>query len=454
MEFDHLLRKRKSVRAFSKESIPRKKIEKLIELAVHAPTPCNQQGWKFVIIQERATKEKLIKEAFSSTLIRSAPVVIVVLYDGWNKKEAIQAGSLAIANLLYGAYSMGIGSVCINSYGSESQTRRILGIPKSYEVISFVLLGHEINHGSPPVFRRPVGEVLSFKKYHHLNQDYIRSYDPNDWQLPDLIDYQSYYCRKTTLGKAMDIASSEEILLLKEKLREVDGNTLDLFSYDGMYLEYFSVRKLVTVCLDETTSLYVRKGIESKGIAIGELAMLVYDDIANLFRKQDDLNGINNITMLFKAERLPHFILKNVLKSLGKRYVGEDVTLRIMSRTCNPLFIIFYKALIHAFGNDIRKTGIYSFWGPYRPISIKTLKGILDDSGWRPVKVERYFLFPPFFKEVLQMGLQYFKSGKTSYLHRTRHKNILTTLLDFILRIQGKGTSRIGYVLYVEAKPK
>src|SRR3990167_6320683 len=81
MDFFEVLHKRKSVRSFKPSSVSRDLVEKILEVAVYAPTNCNQQLWNFVVVEDTSVKECLIKEAASNTLIRRAPMLIVVSYD-------------------------------------------------------------------------------------------------------------------------------------------------------------------------------------------------------------------------------------------------------------------------------------------------------------------------------------------------------------------------------------
>ena len=147
---------------------------------------------------------------------------------------------------------------------------------------------------------------------------------------------------------------------------------------------------------------------------------------------------------------------KELQKLLQKTHASlhQDGKIIIISRRNNLLFSLFYHSIKLVFGDDIRKTGIYAFFGPYQPVRSKELKKILKKAGFQTVKEKRYFLIPPFFDQVLQMYLQYKNSEGSSYLHRIRRENILTKILSSLLRLQGFSKNRFGSVSVIEAKKR
>src|SRR3989344_2536918 len=141
-DFLDIVHRRKTIRSFINKDIPYDVIEKILAVVVYAPTNCNQQLWNFILIKEQKTKEQLVNEAFANTLIRRAPVIVVVTYDGWNNKEAIQGASLAVGHMLLAAEYYGVHASPMNSYGADSAVKRILGIPETETICCFVILGY------------------------------------------------------------------------------------------------------------------------------------------------------------------------------------------------------------------------------------------------------------------------------------------------------------------------
>ena len=445
MDFKDVLRSRRSVRRFSEKKVSPRLVEEIIEDATYAPTPCNQQLWQFVAVTDDRIKTQLITEAFSSTLIRHAPVVLVVCYDAWHITEAVQASSMATQNILLSATEKGVGSLSMNSYGDEKTIKKILNLPETYTINCFVLFGYptELYKTVPTVSRRPVKEVLSFNKFDSEHLPNRTSYNTYRWTKEQLVDYQKYYCRKTFLGKTMDIMDDSERLLVKTVLETEDAkNIIDFFSYDGTFLELFPNSKISSVNLDKETEQYVKEATKIYcPKKEKDLSYSLYNSIKGKFELA---------TMLFKVERLPKTLRQDSFYKIAS-VLDKNGELVIVSRLPNFVFSSFYFFIRTIFGDDIRKTGIYAFWGPYRPLKETVIVSELKRRGFRITSSRKYFAIPPFFNQFLQMFLQYMKSGRSSYLHRTKHNNVFTKLLSQIIGKTQK-ESCIGSVLVLRAK--
>ena len=84
--FIDLVRKRISVRKYTDKEIPAKDLELCLEAARLAPSACNSQPWKFVVVDDKRLKDALCDKAFSglysmNTFARSAPVIIAVVSE-------------------------------------------------------------------------------------------------------------------------------------------------------------------------------------------------------------------------------------------------------------------------------------------------------------------------------------------------------------------------------------
>ncbi|MBI4145205.1 nitroreductase [Candidatus Woesearchaeota archaeon] len=442
MDLKTAITTRRSVRRFKDKPVSMDLIRKLVESATYAPTNCNQQLWKFVAVTDPGLKERLVKEAFSSTIVRRAPVVLVACYDGWSYKEAIQGASFAAQNLLLEATALGLGVLSMNSFGNEEVIKRMLDIPDGYVINCFILVGYpdEVYKTTPVVSRRPVDEVLSINKFGMRHATH-RSYDSRRWTVPDLVDFQRYYCRKTFLGKRMDVMDDLERELVKRVLQDLQGKAvLDLFSYDGAYLDLFPKAELTSVNLDPETERYVAAA--AKDASIKGIEFEQYDGIAGSY---------DAATMMLKAERLPPELRKGSF-SLAHEHLKQGGTFVIVSRVPNLFFTLFYRLIIGMFGDDVRRTGIYAFWGPYRPVRAAMLRRELRSAGFIIQSSRKHFIIPAFFNQALQMFIQFRKSGGSSYLHRDKHVNILTRILEGIIGLQGLRALPFGSVVVLRAR--
>jgi len=453
ISFKEVVKERKSVRRFSEKAPSLPLIKNIIELATYAPTSCNQQLWNFVVVTKKEIKDKLIQQAASSTIIARAPVVVVITYDNWNYKECIQNSSLAVGNLLLAATYFGLGSLPMNSFGNERIIKKILNIPPNQTICCFVLLGYpEEGKGiEPNVPRRPVEEVLHFETFSNpCRKAGTKGYDPKRWSVHDMIDHQKYYCRKTSLGKEMDLMHPLEREIVHQELKSLRGSILDLFSYDGSYLREFPAGTVIT-----TTDLVPETSMYSEYAAnLTAPGRKIITRIIDL--KQRQINTSDKFdcsTLIYKLERFSPSLQHQILKTAHK-YAEKEGKLIIIARKSNIWYNSFYYAIQKLFGDDVRKTGIYSFFGGYKPLNISDTIRMLRRSGWNKVKIKTYFTIPPFLDQAAQMYFQYRKSGGTTYLHRHRIDNFITRSINKIINWQSKLSHHtcIGSLIVITAK--
>lgn len=158
MNFMELVLKRFSCRKFSDKPCEREKILKCIETARLAPSACNSQPWRFIVIDEPQLKNKIAKVATSgiygiiNKFLSTAPCIIVVLAD--REKFIAQAGAyvmktdyylidigIACEHLVLQAAELGLAT-CYIGYFNEKGIKKILNIPKKYKVVLLITIGY------------------------------------------------------------------------------------------------------------------------------------------------------------------------------------------------------------------------------------------------------------------------------------------------------------------------
>ncbi len=75
------IEQRRSIRRFKPDPIPDEQIRALLDAARLAPSGSNAQPWRFKIVKDQGTKEKLAQAAYNQAFIADAPVVIVCCAD-------------------------------------------------------------------------------------------------------------------------------------------------------------------------------------------------------------------------------------------------------------------------------------------------------------------------------------------------------------------------------------
>ena len=81
-----IIKKRRSVRDYLDEPVEKEKILKCLEAARLAPSACNAQPWKFIVVDDLDLKNHLCKSAFRgiykmNIFAQKAPVIIAVVSE-------------------------------------------------------------------------------------------------------------------------------------------------------------------------------------------------------------------------------------------------------------------------------------------------------------------------------------------------------------------------------------
>jgi len=72
------IEKRRSIRKFKPEPVPRDLIDELLEAARLAPSATNRQPWRFQVVTDPDLKRRIFEEAtFSQYQIQEAPMIVV-----------------------------------------------------------------------------------------------------------------------------------------------------------------------------------------------------------------------------------------------------------------------------------------------------------------------------------------------------------------------------------------
>jgi nitroreductase len=201
MPLKEAMRTQRAIRRLRNDPVDDRLVLKLIELAQKAPTGSNAQNWEFVIVKDRATKERLgrlnrmawgLYGGLGRRMARNDPamlrildavqwqadhfadvpvIVVACLRDPrvWFPPIAATSyyGSIypSVQNLLLAARAAGLGAALITlPLWSTWLARRALGLPWSVAPCAVVPLGWPRGRYGPTT-RRPVGEVVHVDRW-------------------------------------------------------------------------------------------------------------------------------------------------------------------------------------------------------------------------------------------------------------------------------------------------
>ncbi len=154
-EFVNLIITRRSIRFFTDEGVSRDILDKILLCARMAPSGHNRQTWRFTVLQNKETIERLKQEAKKTALEKGTsffgfnnPPVVVLVSNSRTNPTGLQDASAAIENILLAAHSYGLGACwlnCLYQISDEEPIRTLLNqykIPKSHIVYGTLCIGY------------------------------------------------------------------------------------------------------------------------------------------------------------------------------------------------------------------------------------------------------------------------------------------------------------------------
>lgn len=147
MELNEAIFNRRTKRVFSSKIIPYEILEKLIKAGIYAPSACNRQAWKFIIVNQNYLKNKIV-ESGGSKLINIAPQGIIIVYrndvsaNSSLYKDHIQSAAACIQNILLTAHQEKISACWICDLPRPKSLKLLMNIPKNYDIIAYIALGY------------------------------------------------------------------------------------------------------------------------------------------------------------------------------------------------------------------------------------------------------------------------------------------------------------------------
>jgi len=174
-----LIISRQSDRKYSDKQVEQEKLDRIIEAGRMAPSACNAQPWKFIIVTEPELVQKIAEAASAkllgmNTFVNQAPVLIIVVREKPNFSSKIGATikkkdyslidiGIASENICLQAKADGIGS-CIIGWFDEKLLRKILNIPGDKRVELIISLGYSLSQQREKR-RKPADVTVSYNKY-------------------------------------------------------------------------------------------------------------------------------------------------------------------------------------------------------------------------------------------------------------------------------------------------
>lgn len=163
MDFFEVVKKRRSIRAYTGEPISKEDLEKIVDAGRMAPSGFNRQGWQFLIITKKSMIEQ-IASVLSSQWAEKSGAMIAVVMDP-ELPFLILDASAATENILLAATALGIGSCWLEGTTRrvDKELKHLLKIPDIMQLQTIITLGAPVSW--PEGKKKPLEEVILWDKY-------------------------------------------------------------------------------------------------------------------------------------------------------------------------------------------------------------------------------------------------------------------------------------------------
>ncbi|MFQ5907066.1 MAG: nitroreductase family protein [bacterium] len=180
MSFLDLVRKRQSVRRYSNKPVERRKIERCLQAARLAPSTCNSQPWRFIVVDDPQLKDAIARETFGKVLsfnrfCLEAPALIIVITQKGNITSRIGG---VIKNKRYNLIDVGIAAehfclqaaeeelgTCMLGWFNEEAVKKVLNIPEQKRIDLIIALGYPESAEIRPKKRKEMALIRNYNRY-------------------------------------------------------------------------------------------------------------------------------------------------------------------------------------------------------------------------------------------------------------------------------------------------
>ena len=195
MQVKEAVQQRRSIKHFDPNHIMTiDEIDTLLSHAILSPTAFNIQNWRFVVVTDKALRQKIREVSWGQAQVEEASLLIVLLADlmAWNKEparywkdaakpvqdylvpaihqyynnkpqvqrdEAMRSCGMAAMNLMLTAKSMGYDTCPMDGFDFD-KVAELLKLPPDHTPTMFVCIGKGIKEAMPRSGQLSLNEVF------------------------------------------------------------------------------------------------------------------------------------------------------------------------------------------------------------------------------------------------------------------------------------------------------
>lgn len=170
-----LINKRESCRNYLDKQVEKEKLVACIEACRIAPSACNEQPWKFIVVNNRELSLKVAKclqDIVMNKFTDKCPAFIIVMEDKGDIKARVGGAiknqdyasidiGIATAQLCLAAVEQGL-STCIMGWFNEKKLKKLLGIEASRRIRLVISIGYSADKKLRRKVRKSMEEISQF----------------------------------------------------------------------------------------------------------------------------------------------------------------------------------------------------------------------------------------------------------------------------------------------------
>ena len=172
MEFEKLITERYSVRQFKPEHLSAEDVSKILEAAHKAPTGCNYQPQRILVLNTESSLEQLKK---CTKCHFNAPTAMLVCYNEEESWKRVYDGALSApvdaaivaTHMMLAAHDLGAGC-CWVMHFDPSMMKKEFNIPDHIKPLALLVMGYPADTSEPLDLHhafRPQEELVRYDRF-------------------------------------------------------------------------------------------------------------------------------------------------------------------------------------------------------------------------------------------------------------------------------------------------
>ncbi|MCK5833555.1 nitroreductase family protein [bacterium] len=145
MEFNELIKKRKSIRKYKSEALPPGSLDKILSAGRFANSARNRQKWAFIVVTNKEMLQALVPACRNQAFVGEAAALIAVCsteeytMSSGNPAHFIDC-SIALDHMQLAATSLELGTCWLGAFNND-KVGKLLSVPDEIWVVGLLTIG-------------------------------------------------------------------------------------------------------------------------------------------------------------------------------------------------------------------------------------------------------------------------------------------------------------------------